>query len=87
MSAPVRSLLVAALALAAVAVEAPSAQAAGGVYNVVKCHPWHLEADEIQEAGGHPSYGHDQQVQRHASRTDTSGSTTSGPRETRPTSS
>ena len=52
-----RRLLVAALALAAVAVEAPSAQAAGGVYNVVKCHPWHLEADEIQDAGGHPSYG------------------------------
>ena len=57
MSALVRSLLVAALALAAVAAEAPSAQAAGGVYNVVKCHPWHLEADEIQDAGGHPSYG------------------------------
>ena len=57
MSARVRSLLVAALALAAVAAEAPSAQAAGGVYNVVKCHPWHLEADEIQDAGGHPSYG------------------------------
>ena len=34
----------------------PSAPAAGGVYNVVKCHPWHLEADEIQDAGGHPSY-------------------------------
>ncbi len=33
-----------------------AASAAGGVYNVVKCHPWHLEADEVEEAGGHPSY-------------------------------
>ncbi len=32
------------------------AAATGGVYNVVKCHAWHPEADEIQEAGGHPSY-------------------------------
>ena len=33
-----------------------SAGASGGAYNVVKCHPWHLEADEVQSAGGHPSY-------------------------------
>ena len=33
------------------------AAATGGAYNVVKCHAWHPEADEIQEAGGHPSYG------------------------------
>ncbi len=32
------------------------ASAAGGIYNVVKCHPWHIEIDEVEEAGGHPSY-------------------------------
>ena len=32
--------------------DAPRPRAAGGVYNVVKCHPWHLEADEIEQAGG-----------------------------------
>jgi hypothetical protein len=45
------------LALPLLGVSPSSAAGAGGVYNVVKCHPWHLEADEIQEAGGHPSYG------------------------------
>ena len=39
---------------AAVAPTAP--EATGGVYNVVKCHPWHIEADEVESAGGHPSY-------------------------------
>ena len=33
-----------------------SAQAAGGVYNVVKCHVWHAEADELTSAGSSPSY-------------------------------
>ena len=37
-------------------VVAPPAEATGGVYNVVKCHPWHIEADEFESAGGHPSY-------------------------------
>ena len=32
------------------------ASATGGINNVVKCHPWHMEADEIEQAGGHPSY-------------------------------
>ena len=44
------------LAVVGALVVAPSAEATGGVYNVVKCHPWHIEADEFESAGGHPSY-------------------------------
>jgi hypothetical protein len=50
--------LVAATALAAGAVGAlpAPAVATGGIYNVVKCHDWHLEADEFEQVGSHPSY-------------------------------
>ena len=51
-----RATFLALLAVGVAALEASPAAAAGGVYNVVKCHPWHLEADEIEQAGGHPSY-------------------------------
>ncbi len=44
------------LAVAGALASAPSAEAAGGIYNVVKCHPWHIEADEVENTGGHPSY-------------------------------
>ncbi len=51
-----RATFLALLAVGAAALEASPAAAAGGVYNVVKCHPWHLEADEIEQAGGTSSY-------------------------------
>ncbi len=52
----VRLCLAAMLAVLGLAAAAPSASAAGGQYRVVKCHPWHIEADEVEHAGGHPSY-------------------------------
>ena len=52
----VRATFLALLAVGVAALEASPAAAAGGVYNVVKCHPWHLEADEIEQAGGTSSY-------------------------------
>ena len=51
-----RVCLAAMLAVLGLAAAAPSASAAGGQYRVVKCHPWHIEADEVEHAGGHPSY-------------------------------
>ena len=51
-----RLLAVGLLAAIAIAWAPSSSSAAGGLYNVVKCHPMHLEADEIEVVGGHPSY-------------------------------
>ena len=48
--------MIAAVAVAGFLALPSQASAAGGLYNVVKCHPWNPDANEVQEAGGHPSY-------------------------------
>ncbi len=51
-----RLVLLAFLTTIALGCLASPAAATGGIYNVVKCHPWHTEADEIEQVGAHPSY-------------------------------
>ncbi len=49
------ALLVTVAAIAFASSTSPAA-ATGGLYNVVKCHALHTEADEINQVGSHPSY-------------------------------